>query len=974
MNARKKILSLLLGVLSATSCSLRQNSSSTGSSTTPPSNTSSSTTPTQGDNTYGEGITEEEKGFLGQIAEGDITKAEVTGTGFDGKFEVRQADVLTAVVYRGTLEVEVPRGPVTFTIYVTISATDYTILDYVTDGTLTTHGQDGAFADDALGLIGSTGEGTAIAGSTLTADAIIDFCQKASAQAKADLEGGVIPPDPEPELSISLSSSTLLLETTREQNDMATLTATVEGATEETGDIVWKSSDESIAYIQGNVDSNTVTVVSRMRPGTCTITATIGDKSASCEVTVVTASVELGDVGLEEATIAELNEKSVDSYGTKYFRVSGIATNILSGGGMTLVDRDDPTQSINVNGLAKDGNDLDSLFTWQEGRLDFTNPVNFDDQFDAGEGDEIQIVAILTETGLEGYLEKVLSSEETLSYPLTANVGEHGSLARVDVQMVDVPQEDGSTVTMYHVVENSSRALPSTIGFGEMVYFVVTPEEGYEIESVTTTINGIKATHYDALGNDQDLALYSIAGDVGAHSIDVAFAWANPDYPEPTVQETTIDALLSSETDMDGNYYTVEGIIESFDEQNPKLGGMTLLDPTTRKALSIDGLSASFSKEDFAFDHETGHLSYTNPETFATLFPEGEEPTIERGDLISVTGIYVGGEFRGGFNSVVTPNEDISYSVTTATATNGTIRLVDAHYDEALGEYVIDGNRAETSAICGETVFVEIKANEGFEIETILLNGQEITLSPHNEEGTLYSFTMGLSATTVSAEFKEAEEVIDPSEDIVDITLSDLLSQTNDRTKLYRVTGVLRGTADGFGGTTFTLYDKEDPSLSMDFSYLSKAATDDSGANVFVHDGMGWRIESSNDNFVDIYGTEIQDGSVCTFVVAVDGSNDAYGYFEKKVSDPSADQKVSISVEINDYYGYGTITWYDESNNPIEQPTEATVGSSLHVSVSGFSYFCSITVNGTVLVDYAEAGTVYEIPVEGPTTILFEIM
>lgn len=660
-------------------------------------------------------------------------------------------------------------------------------------------------------------------------------------------------------------------------------------------------------------------------------------------------------------------------YGTKYFRVKGIATSILSGGGMTLVDREEPTNKINVNGLAKDGNDLDSLFTWLEGKLSFTNPVNFDDQFDAGEGDEIQIVAILTDSGLEGYLEKVISSETALNYLLTTNIGEHGKVQRVDVQMVTIPQEDGTTSEVYHVVENSYRGLPTSVGYGEEVYFVAEADEDYAIDTVKTTINGISAIHYEPLGNDQGLALYSLIGGVGDHEIDVTFRWANPDFPEPSIQESSISELLASETSKDDNYYRISGIVESFDEQNPKLGGMTLLDPTTHESLHVTGLSAEFSEDDFAFDSETGKLSYTNPETFATLFPEDGEPAIEAGDVISVVGIATEDGFQGGFESVVTENEQNLYDISVQSAVNGSLRLVDAHYDEEKGAFVIDGDRATTTAYNGQIVYFEAVPEEGYEISKILINDKEASLSVHNEEGTLYSFTMGLFENSVAVEFVEKDPAVDPSESIQDIALSDLLAQENDRSQLYRVTGVIRGERTGFGTYSYTLYDSNDTQISMLFSYLSKAQKDSEGNNVFQNVDGQYRIDSSDDNFSDLFGTEVLDGSTCTFVVAVDSTGSAYGYFEKLVSGPAEVQMVPITIEVTDYYGEGSVYYYDADESEIEKPTELEDGSSFKVMVVGAQSFVTIEVNGETIVDAGENYRLYEIPVDGPTNVTITI-
>ena len=77
------------------------------------------------------------------------------------------------------------------------------------------------------------------------------------------------------EISITLSDDNL----TVEQYEQATLTATVEGSTEE---VVWTSSNEEVATVVGGV-------ITAKTAGTTNVTATYGEKSATCVVTVTEA-------------------------------------------------------------------------------------------------------------------------------------------------------------------------------------------------------------------------------------------------------------------------------------------------------------------------------------------------------------------------------------------------------------------------------------------------------------------------------------------------------------------------------------------------------------------------------------------------------------------------------------------------------------------------------------------------------------
>ena len=90
------------------------------------------------------------------------------------------------------------------------------------------------------------------------------------------------------EISITLSDDNL----TVEQYEQATLTATVDGSTEE---VVWTSSNEEVATVSGGV-------VTAKTAGTTTVTASVGDKSATCEITVTEAS-EMPMLALEQEDV-----------------------------------------------------------------------------------------------------------------------------------------------------------------------------------------------------------------------------------------------------------------------------------------------------------------------------------------------------------------------------------------------------------------------------------------------------------------------------------------------------------------------------------------------------------------------------------------------------------------------------------------------------------------------------------------------
>ena len=91
-------------------------------------------------------------------------------------------------------------------------------------------------------------------------------------------------------LTLNFSNSTLTLGSTETLSLQATLTPD-----NSTDSVSWSTSDASVATVSGG----TVTAV---KPGTATITATAGSVSATCNVTVTCAHVDLTEVAAKAAT------------------------------------------------------------------------------------------------------------------------------------------------------------------------------------------------------------------------------------------------------------------------------------------------------------------------------------------------------------------------------------------------------------------------------------------------------------------------------------------------------------------------------------------------------------------------------------------------------------------------------------------------------------------------------------------------
>ena len=166
--------------------------------------------------------------------------------------------------------------------------------------------------------------------------------------------------------SVSISPTTLVM---TKLGETAQLTATVqpEGA----GEAVWSSSDEAVATVSSE---GLVAAVGR---GTATITATAGEKTATCEVTVEISIVEVEDgqatVQLDGGSQEELTEavsKAAQEGATRFVLIgdySGLGrwtTNIFNGVKAEVIDLSGVTGwPMNEDGLASV--DANTFYTYK---------------------------------------------------------------------------------------------------------------------------------------------------------------------------------------------------------------------------------------------------------------------------------------------------------------------------------------------------------------------------------------------------------------------------------------------------------------------------------------------------------------------------------------------------------------------------------------------------------------------------------
>ena len=282
---------------------------------------------------------------------------------------------------------------------------------------------------------GLTLENGTISG-TPTAAGTSTFTVKAENTAGSDSKELTLTINPAPVLvnSVTLNKSELALYT----GGSATLTATVQPEDATNKAVNWSSSDEAVATVDANGE---VTAVSA---GTATITATADGKSATCTVTVTAQTYNIS------VTPATLN------FG-----------------------------SLNVGYAAPPTAQTVSITNTGNQTITLTQPTATN--FDIGTLSATELAAGATatftvqpKTGLAAG-----SYNETLAIS-----GSNNTSASITVSFTVEQRSSGGGPTTYAVtapdVENGTvRVSPSRASRGTTVTITVTPDEGYELESLT---------------------------------------------------------------------------------------------------------------------------------------------------------------------------------------------------------------------------------------------------------------------------------------------------------------------------------------------------------------------------------------------------------------------------------------------------------------------------------------------------------
>ena len=191
-NSKKLFLSL-----SAFACVLGLAACGGVSTALPPSNsgsgssTPSTSTPAPAENTFGTGITDDEKAFFPSLISGtgDFTKnTDFTATGsLTDRFDVKVGGTLKYIIYKGA---KANGFDINITAYIGVDVSTFQISGFKTVGDV--HSYDTSADISSLPLVGTDGnitvENGSMSGATVSANTLVAIAKEAVAQASLDLE------------------------------------------------------------------------------------------------------------------------------------------------------------------------------------------------------------------------------------------------------------------------------------------------------------------------------------------------------------------------------------------------------------------------------------------------------------------------------------------------------------------------------------------------------------------------------------------------------------------------------------------------------------------------------------------------------------------------------------------------------------------------------------------------------------------
>ena len=138
------------------------------------------------------------------------------------------------------------------------------------------------------------------------------------------------------------------------------------------------------------------------------------------------------------------------------------------------------------------------------------------------------------------------------------------------------------------------------------------------------------------------------------------------------------------------------------------------------------------------------------------------------------------------------------------------------------------------TATSGTEVTLTVTPNDGFEIESVTMNGQALTAGADGK----YSFTMPAGEVTVSATFKKTETPDQPGEGETEIKPGEAAQITNKQVGIELKVHKRNNVNEGLDGAVFTLRKYTDKTFTqVDATFTDLTATSDDQGNVVFKDG-----------------------------------------------------------------------------------------------------------------------------------------
>ena len=154
-----------------------------------------------------------------------------------------------------------------------------------------------------------------------------------------------------------------------------------------------------------------------------------------------------------------------------------------------------------------------------------------------------------------------------------------------------------------------------------------------------------------------------------------------------------------------------------------------------------------------------------------------------------------------------------------------------------------------TSATAGTQIKLTVQANDGFEIQSVIMNEQTLTVGADGK----YSFKMPKGGATVSAKFKKIDDTPDPKDGWKEITAGSAAQITNKQVGIDFKVIKQKDDRTFIEGAEFTLSKMTDDTYQTFDKTFDKvtAKSDKNGNVVFLRDGKPIKLQTGNYQLVE---------------------------------------------------------------------------------------------------------------------------